>query len=580
MPIFSRYPNGDVTIPPGSATSANQVLQINQETLTNTNLSAISAQLPSSLGIKTSAGSLSVTFASDIAGFPVTQSGTWNINNISGTISLPTGASTAANQATANASLASIDSKIPANLTVNSTLLLVDGSGVTQPISGSVSVSNFPATQPVSGTVAATQSGTWNITNVSGTVSLPTGAATEATLSAQSAKLPATLGQKAMAASLAVTIASDQSAVPASQSGTWNITNVSGTVSLPTGAATSANQTTANSSLSSIDGKLGTLGQKAMTGSAPVVIASDQSAIPISGTVTANNASVSTTGSSVPASATYAGFLGSTGNLTAGKLTAAQNLLVDGSTVTQPISAASLPLPSGAATSALQTTISGQLPATLGQKAMAASLAVTLASDQSALPVSQSGTWNITNVSGTVSLPTGASTAANQTTANSSLSSIDGKIANNYGVSTGAVRTASQIGNTTGAADFAAGNSSAQTLRVVVASNQVSIPTSVGGTAAVTHVRNDYTSVNVTTGAYVQLVASTGSTVNAVEIFDSSGQTLLLATGAAASEVDQIIIFPGGNGRVPLLIASGTRVSIKALSATASVGEIDVNFYA
>lgn len=43
---------------------------------------------------------------------------------------------------------------------------------------------------------------------------------------------------------------------PSSQSGTWNITNVSGTVSLPTGAATSANQTTANSSLSSIDGKL------------------------------------------------------------------------------------------------------------------------------------------------------------------------------------------------------------------------------------------------------------------------------------------------------------------------------------
>lgn len=37
-------------------------------------------------------------------------------------------------------------------------------------------------TAAVSGTVAATQSGTWNITNVSGTVSLPTGAATETTL--------------------------------------------------------------------------------------------------------------------------------------------------------------------------------------------------------------------------------------------------------------------------------------------------------------------------------------------------------------------------------------------------------------
>lgn len=37
------------------------------------------------------------------------------------------------------------------------------------------------------------------------------------------------------------------------------------------------------------------------------------------------------------------------------RTTAANNLLVDGSTVTQPISAASLPLPAGAATSALQT---------------------------------------------------------------------------------------------------------------------------------------------------------------------------------------------------------------------------------
>jgi len=34
----------------------------------------------------------------DNATIPVTQSGTWNINDISGTISLPTGASTAANQ--------------------------------------------------------------------------------------------------------------------------------------------------------------------------------------------------------------------------------------------------------------------------------------------------------------------------------------------------------------------------------------------------------------------------------------------------------------------------------------------------
>jgi len=61
---------------------------------------------------------------------------------------------------------------------------------------------------------------------------------------------------------------------------------------------------------------------------------------------------------------------------------------------TQPVSAASLPLPSGAATSTLQSTISGQLPASLGAKTTANSMAVTIASDQTvaiAAPVNANG---------------------------------------------------------------------------------------------------------------------------------------------------------------------------------------------
>lgn len=46
--------------------------------------------------------------------------------------------------------------------------------------SGSLTVDDGGSSLTVDGTVAATQSGTWNITNVSGTVSLPTGAATAA----------------------------------------------------------------------------------------------------------------------------------------------------------------------------------------------------------------------------------------------------------------------------------------------------------------------------------------------------------------------------------------------------------------
>lgn len=75
----------------------------------------------------------------------INSDGTIDIKNITGTISLPTGAATSALQTAGNLSLASIDTKLTAPLSV-------------------------------------AQSGTWNINNISGTISLPTGAATESTL--------------------------------------------------------------------------------------------------------------------------------------------------------------------------------------------------------------------------------------------------------------------------------------------------------------------------------------------------------------------------------------------------------------
>ncbi len=48
-------------------------------------------------------------------------------------------------------------------------------------------------------------------------------------------------------------------AVQAAQSGTWNVNNVSGTVSLPTGAATAANQTTMIGHMDGVEGLLTTI---------------------------------------------------------------------------------------------------------------------------------------------------------------------------------------------------------------------------------------------------------------------------------------------------------------------------------
>lgn len=312
-----------------------------------------------------------------------------------------------------------------------------------------------------------------------------TDAAAEASLSAINAKLPGTLGQKAMAASLAVVMASDQSALHV----------IVDSSALPSGASTAAKQDTGNTSLASIDTKTPALGQAAMTASSPVVIASNQSSIPVT--------------------------------------------------------VASLPLPTGAATETTLAAMSAKLPGTLGQKAMTASLAVVLASDQSSIPVvaTQSGTWNITNISGTISLPTGASTSALQTTGNTSLSSIDGKF--------GSLGQKTMSGSAP----------------VVIASDQSALPVAASNGMAKANTPNykDYTGGSVTTSAYVQLIASTTSAAKLVSIFDSSGQAMIIAVGAAASEVDQIYVPPGG-GDFPLAIPAGSRVAIKALTATAASG--------
>ena len=160
------------------------------------------------------------------------------------------------------------------------------------------------------------------------------------------------------------------------------------------------------------------------------------------------------------------------------------------------ITAASLPLPSGAATSANQTTelaslasIDGKLPA-LGQALAAASVPVVLTASQlstltplATVAATQSGTWNV-GLTGTVALPTGASTEAKQDTGNASLASIDGKIT---AVNTGAVVVSSSAlpsGAATAAKQPAIGTAGTPSADVVsiqgVASGTV-VPISDGG---------------------------------------------------------------------------------------------------
>jgi hypothetical protein len=118
------------------------------------------------------------------------------------------------------------------------------------------------------------------------------------------------------------------------------------------------------------------------------------------------------------------------------------------------------------------------------------------------------------------------------------------------------------------------------TLVGVTAANamKVSIQNQTGMLQSNPPVYNDYTSTPVTTAAYVELVASVSQNTHKIQIFDSSGETMILALGAAGSETDLMWIFPGGiehNVYIPV----GQRLSIKAKSGNATSGYLAANLW-
>lgn len=290
-------------------------------------------------------------------------------------------------------------------------------------------------------TISVDPSGNQNVNVVSSV--LPTGASTSANQTLEITQLTGIHADTTSIDGKTVHVDTDNVTVVAS--------------ALPTGASTAALQTTGNTSLanidtntgntatsvSSIDGKTPALGQALAAASVPVVLPDTQiTALTPPTTVTV----IQPTGTNL-------------------------HTVVDSSA-----------LPTGASTSALQTALNAQIPATLGQKTSAASLAVTIASDQSTIAVTPGGT---------------------------------------------------QISNAP--------------------------------------VQNVYSTTNVTTSGYVQIIASTSAATNSIYIFDSSGQAMILALGGAGVEVNTLYIPPGGEN-FSLKIPAGTRISLRALTATANSG--------
>jgi hypothetical protein len=195
-----------------------------------------------------------------------TQSGTWNINNVSGTVSLPTGASTSANQSTIITALQLLDNAVATDGSAavtglfqvggtdgtNAQILSTNATGHLNIADGGNSITVdgtfWQATQPVS--IAASVAVTDNSGSL--TVDAPVGTPVFVRLSDGTSAISTLPVSLASVPSHPVTNAGTF-AVQAAQSGTWNVNNVSGTVSLPTGASTSSNQSTIITALQLLD---------------------------------------------------------------------------------------------------------------------------------------------------------------------------------------------------------------------------------------------------------------------------------------------------------------------------------------
>jgi hypothetical protein len=335
----------------------------------------------------------------------------------------------------------------------------VDGSNFPQTISGSINIE--PGTNPI----RIDPIGTTSQPITAASLPLPSGASTETTLSSRLADSTFTgrintLGQKTGSNSTPVVIASDQSSIPVSGTITANAGSGSFTVVQSTAANLNATVSgTITSNIGTTNGLAldatitgGTQRTKITDGTNNVALSNSSPAGTEQGLIVRNIPSGTQTISgtvSATQSGTWTVQPGNTANTTpwlstinqggnSATVSAGGALKIDGSATTQPISgtitanagsgtfavsASSLPLPSGAAT---ETTLGARLADTTfttrintqGQKTMATSTPVVIASDQASFPVSGSGNFTIVQataanlnatVSGTITANIGTS---------------------------------------------------------------------------------------------------------------------------------------------------------------------------
>lgn len=405
------------TIQPVSATS----LPLPTGASTETTLSSLNNKF-SSLGQKISTNSAPVVLASDQSAIPVSQSGSWTVLSNIGT--------------TGGLALDSTLSKLTVSQSTalgSNTQILIGGSvstsapsystGNINPLSlttiGALRVDGSSTTQPVSGTLTVNQ----------GTNPWATDITDRATrlLGVIYGSRGQQLLQTATNFNTQVEIAVDATLIDPRQ----------------IRSLTSSDIITANagSGIFNITGT-GTAGSSA-SGIVSVQGIAGGTALPISGSITATNASIGSNSSVIPTSSTQIGGSVSTaaptyinGNLNPLSLTISGALRVDGSSVVQPISATSLPLPTGASTAAKQPT--------LGTAGTASTDVITVQGIASMTALKVDGSATTQPVSGTITANAGTGNfTVVQATASNLNANVSGTITANIGTTNGLALDAS-----------------------------------------------------------------------------------------------------------------------------------------
>lgn len=83
----------------------------------------------------------------------------------------------------------------------------------------------------------------------------------------------------------------------------------------------------------------------------------------------------------------------------------------------------------------------------------------------------------------------------------------------------------------------------------------------------------------ITTSAYVELDAALDGDTNHIEVYNTTTKILLLAQGPAGSEDDMFFIPAEGNGRMMCKLDLGVRLSVKAVDADTTAGQLIINLW-